>query len=65
MITIAPAPADHRALRAEIASYEAALVRMTAAKVKPCEIKSTEQHIALLKEQLLRADVEKNDGVII
>jgi hypothetical protein len=46
------APADPATLRAEIASLEAALARMHASQCKPCEIKSTEQHIARLKGQL-------------
>jgi hypothetical protein len=53
------------AIRAEIASNEAALARMHASQCKPCEIQSAEQHIDRLEEQLLRADAEKNDGAII
>jgi hypothetical protein len=46
------APADPAAIRAEIATNEAALARMIAANVRPCEIAATRAHLDRLRAQL-------------
>jgi hypothetical protein len=46
------APADPATLRAEIASLEAALARMIAAHVRPCELASTRAHLDRLRALL-------------